>query len=79
MTTPNGKRWYAIRPTRAREQGEGAPENEIKMASLEERISAVLVPSEKIIEMKEGKKKSTKTFSPGYILSRHCSTRKRST
>lgn len=44
-------------------------ENEAKLANLAERVSSVMVPSEKIIEMKDGKKKSkTKTFFPGYIL-----------
>jgi len=36
---------------------------------MSDRITNVLVPSEKIYEIKEGKKKSkTKTFFPGYIL-----------
>ncbi|HLB01492.1 MAG TPA: transcription termination/antitermination protein NusG [Bacteroidota bacterium] len=67
---PNGKRWYAIRTYSGQENKVKAHlENEVKLAHLEERISSVLVPSEKIIEMKEGKKKSkTKTFFPGYIL-----------
>ena len=57
MTIPNGKRWYAIRTYSGHENKVKAHlENEIKMASLEERISAVLVPSEKIIEMKLGEK-----------------------
>jgi transcriptional antiterminator NusG len=41
----------------------------VKHAHLAERITSVLVPSEKIFEVKEGKKKSrTRTFFPGYIL-----------
>jgi transcriptional antiterminator NusG len=44
-------------------------DNEIAQAGLGDRITSVLVPSEKVFEMKEGKKKSkTKTFFPGYIL-----------
>jgi len=44
-------------------------DNEIRLANMSDRITSVLVPSEKIYEIKEGKKKSkTKTFFPGYIL-----------
>ena len=70
MTTRNDKKWYAIRTYSGHENKVKAHlENEVKIAHLEERISSVLVPSEKIIEVKEGKKKSkTKTFFPGYIL-----------
>jgi transcription termination/antitermination protein NusG len=70
MTTQTDKRWYAIRTYSGHENKVKAHlENEVKMAHLEDRICAVLVPSEKIIEVKEGKKKSkTKTFFPGYIL-----------
>jgi len=36
---------------------------------LSEKISSVIVPSEKVFEVKDGKKKSkTRTFFPGYIL-----------
>lgn len=69
-TTEAQKRWYALRTYSGHENKVKAHiENEVKMAHLEERVSAVMVPSEKIIEVKEGKKKSrTKTFFPGYIL-----------
>ena len=44
-------------------------ENEIKNAGMEDQISQILVPSEDIVEMKEGKKKvKNKVFFPGYIL-----------
>lgn len=44
-------------------------DNEIAVAGLGDKITDVLVPSEKVFEMREGKKKSkTKTFFPGYIL-----------
>src|ERR1041385_841510 len=64
------KRWYAIRTYSGHENKVKAHiENEAKLAKMDERISAVMVPSEKIFEVKEGKKKSkTKTFFPGYIL-----------
>ena len=64
------KRWYAIRTYSGHENKvKFHLEREIKLSHLEERITSVLVPSEKIFEIKEGKKKSkTKTFFPGYIL-----------
>src|ERR1043166_4130005 len=64
------KRWYAIRTYSGHENKVKAHiENEAKLAKMDDRISAVMVPSEKIFEVKEGKKKSkTKTFFPGYIL-----------
>jgi len=44
-------------------------ENEVAQSGLEERISSVIVPSEKVFEVKDGKKKSkTRTFFPGYVL-----------
>jgi transcriptional antiterminator NusG len=44
-------------------------ENEVNQAGLGERIGSVIVPSEKVFEVKDGKKKSkTRTFFPGYIL-----------
>ena len=69
-TQKTGKRWYAVRTYSGHENKVKAHlENEVKMANLAERVASVLVPSEKIFEIKEGKKKSkTKTFFPGYIL-----------
>lgn len=64
------KRWYAVRTYSGHENKVKAHlENEVKHANLEERISNVMVPADKIFEIKDGKKKSkTKTFFPGYIL-----------
>lgn len=64
------KRWYAVRTYSGHENKVKAHlENEVKHANLTERISNVMVPADKIFEIKEGKKKSkTKTFFPGYIL-----------
>ncbi len=64
------RRWYAVRTYSGHENKVKAHlENEVKLVGWEERIASVMVPSEKIIEVKEGKKKSrTKTFFPGYIL-----------
>jgi len=64
------KKWYALRTYSGHENKVKAYlENEVTLAGMHERIGNVLVPSEKVFEIKDGKKKSkTKTFFPGYIL-----------
>ncbi len=66
----NEKKWYAIRTYSGHENKVKAYlENEVSQAGMQDRIGDVLVPSEKVFEVKDGKKKSkTKTFFPGYIL-----------
>lgn len=63
-------KWYVVRTYSGHENKvKLAIENESVIQGLQERITRVLVPSEKIFEVKDGKKKSkTKNFFPGYIL-----------
>jgi len=64
------KRWYAIHVLSGHENRvKTCLENEIKRIGLEEKITSILIPSEEITEMKDGKKKvKTKVFFPGYML-----------
>ncbi len=64
------KKWYVVRTYSGHENKVKASiENEVALAGLGDRIGAVIVPSEKVFEVKDGKKKSrTRTFFPGYIL-----------
>ena len=64
------KHWYCVRTYSGHENKVKTHlDSEIKLTNMSDRITNVLVPSEKIYEIKEGKKKSkTKTFFPGYIL-----------
>lgn len=64
------KKWYVVRTYSGHENKVKAYlDNEVARASLQEKIGSVLVPSEKVFEVKDGKKKSkTKNFFPGYIL-----------
>lgn len=64
------KKWYVLRTYSGHENKVKAYiENEIAQAGLGDRIGAVIVPSEKVFEVKDGKKKSkTRTFFPGYVL-----------
>ena len=64
------KKWYVIRTYSGHENKVKAYiENEIAQAGLSDKVTSVIVPSEKVFEVKDGKKKSkTRTFFPGYIL-----------
>jgi transcriptional antiterminator NusG len=64
------KKWYVVRTYSGHENKVKAYiENEIAQAGLAEMVGSVVVPSEKVFEVKDGKKKSkTRTFFPGYIL-----------
>ena len=46
-----------------------AIEDNVKRRGLTDKLSQILIPSEKVVELKAGKKKEkTKKFYPGYIL-----------
>lgn len=64
------RKWYVVRTYSGQENKVKAYlESEVMQAGGQDRIFNVLVPSEKVFEVKDGKKKSkTKTFFPGYIL-----------
>jgi len=64
------KKWYVVRTYSGHENKVKALlENEVMQAGMEDRVSSVVVPSEKVFEVKDGKKKSkTRTFFPGYVL-----------
>ena len=66
----NSKKWYVVRTVGGKEKkAKEYIENEIKRLHLEEYISQVLIPTEKIYQVKNGKKVSMeRIFYPGYIL-----------
>ncbi|MBS1514155.1 MAG: transcription termination/antitermination factor NusG [Bacteroidetes bacterium] len=63
-------KWYAVRIVSGHENKVKLYlENEIKAEGLEERIKLVVIPYEKVYEVKNGKKRvKLKNFLPGYIL-----------
>jgi len=63
-------KWYAVRIVSGHENKVKLYlENEIKAEGLEDRIKLVVIPYEKVYEVKNGKKKvKLKNFLPGYIL-----------
>jgi transcriptional antiterminator NusG len=64
------KKWYAIRTITGHEKRvKTYLDSEIANSGLESKIAQVLIPEEKVFEVKGGKKKiKYKNFFPGYIL-----------
>lgn len=65
-----GKKWYVLRAVGGKEKkAKEYIENEIKRLQLEEFVSQVLIPTEKVYQVKNGKKISKeRIYYPGYIL-----------
>jgi len=63
-------KWYVVRAIAGQEKKAKAYlETEISRQKLEEQIPQVLIPSEKVYEMRNGKKRiRERNFFPGYIL-----------
>ena len=64
------QRWYAVHTYSGHEQkAKRYLESAIENAGLEDQFGEVLVPTEEVTEMKQGKRStSTKKFLPSYIL-----------
>jgi transcription termination/antitermination protein NusG len=64
------KKWYALRTYSGHENKVKAYiENETKVQNLSHKLFNVLIPAEKVFEIKNGKKRTkVKNFFPGYIL-----------
>lgn len=63
-------KWYVIRVISGQEKKVKAVlENEVARQNLQEVITQVLIPSEKVYEMRNGKKRiRERNFFPGYVL-----------
>ena len=64
------KRWYAIHVFSGHEKKiKKYLESEVERTNLQDQVSRVLIPSENVIEMRDGKKKvKNRIFFPGYML-----------
>jgi len=64
------KRWYVVHAYSGFEhQVKRSLEERIKRAGLEEKFGEILVPTEEVVEMRDGKqRKSERKFFPGYVL-----------
>lgn len=65
-----GKHWYVVRAISGQEKKVKVYiESEIERCKLEEIVTQVLIPTEKVFEMRGGKKKiRERSFLPGYVL-----------
>jgi len=71
MTTDNNlKKWYVVRAISGQENKVKAYiETEISRAGLSDYVAQVLIPTERVIQVKDGKKISKeKVYFPGYIM-----------
>ncbi|GMT47829.1 MAG: transcription termination/antitermination protein NusG [bacterium] len=64
------KNWYVVHTYSGfEEKVRDAIEDKVKRKVLEDKIFRVLIPTERVVELKSGKKKETdRKFYPGYIL-----------
>ena len=65
-----GKQWYVIHTQTGQEvRVKASLENKIRQSSIGEQISQILVPTERVAEIRGGKKRiSERKFFPGYII-----------
>ena len=68
--TTSTKKWYVVRSVSGQENKiKSYIENEIKRLELEDYIDQVLVPTEKVIQIRNGKKvNKERVYFPGYIM-----------
>lgn len=68
--TDTGKKWYVIRAISGKEKKvKQYIESEINRLKLNDYVSQVLIPTEKIYQIKDGKKISKeRSYLPGYVL-----------
>ncbi len=68
--TKSAKKWYVVRSVSGQENKiKSYIESEIKRLSLENLIEQILVPTEKVIQIRNGKKVSKeRVYFPGYIM-----------
>ena len=64
------KKWYTLRIYSGQEAKVKAHiESEVKLKGIEERVGRIIIPSENVVEMRDGKKRvKNKVFFPGYML-----------
>ncbi len=70
MNEDSGKKWYVVRAISGKEKKvKERLENEIKRLAIEDYISQVLIPTEKVYQIRKGKKISKeRNYFPGYVL-----------
>ena len=63
-------RWYVVHAySNFENKVKGSLEERIKLAGLEDKFGEILVPTEKVVEMRDGQRRSSeRKFFPGYVL-----------
>jgi transcriptional antiterminator NusG len=67
---PTGKRWYVVKVQSGREESiKEAIERRVKIEGLEEFVGQIIIPVEKVQEMRRGKRVTrTRKLYPGYLM-----------
>jgi transcriptional antiterminator NusG len=70
MSEQSGKKWYVVRAISGKEKRvKEYLESEINRLNLHESISQILIPTEKVFQIRKGKKVSKeRNYFPGYVL-----------
>jgi transcriptional antiterminator NusG len=70
MTDNNVKKWYVVRAVSGQENKvKNYIETEINRLGMSDYVSQVLVPTEKVVQVREGKKISKdRVYFPGYVM-----------
>ncbi len=70
MAESTGKKWYVVRAVSGKEKKvKDFIELEVKRAKLDDFVTQVLIPTEKIFQIRNGKKISKeRNFFPGYVM-----------
>ena len=70
MTTVEDKKWYVVRCFSGHEKKvREFLQEEVQGAGLQEKVTEILIPTETVVEIRAGKKRTReKNFFPGYIL-----------
>ncbi len=70
MSEQSGKKWYVVRAISGKEKKvKEYLENEISRLNLQEKIAQILIPTEKVYQIRKGKKISKeRNYFPGYVL-----------
>ncbi len=70
MSEESGKKWYVVRAISGKEKRvKEYLESEVKRLNLQDHITQILIPTEKVFQIRKGKKVSKeRNYFPGYVL-----------
>jgi transcription termination/antitermination protein NusG len=70
LAEPSNKRWYVVKVQSGREESiKEAIERRVKIEGLEEFFGQIMIPTEKVVEMVQGKRRTRqRKLFPGYLM-----------